>query len=356
MAFNLQPCRSLIPALKDVFPAKMFYTYKCASFMDSLVVQQVLDKLDLRSKYQPGKVDIIDCAPGYGLFSFMLNQELKPRNHILIEDKRRIVKSLTDVIDGLESRGCNTNMKLVTDTAYSWDVYNKIIDEDKLIQPTKQPYDKVHDELLVVANWSDETNESIIAQWIKCCGDRNWLMRYGKVRMILFTPLVTTQKFVALPGFLRRKRTGMKVSMFTDTKVMAITEPRTERHRDFDPRVMVRDQPVLLPKDCGGPNRDFAIIEMMPGKYTNDVIDDIEPYLLYLFWNQKQQLRERLSTMAPGASYLLKLLPDSILDKYPPDLVGEDLIELNKAYLKWPFRPSFEEMAQEAYLTVDDHV
>ena len=37
--------------------------------------------------------------------------------------------------------------------------------------------------------------ESVLAQWIKCCGHRNWLMKYGKVRMVIFAPSVSAMKF-----------------------------------------------------------------------------------------------------------------------------------------------------------------
>ena len=64
-------------------------------------MSKILDKLDLKSKYDGSKLDIVDVNPGYGLFSTMLNYELKPRNHILIENKERCVTSLSSIINKL---------------------------------------------------------------------------------------------------------------------------------------------------------------------------------------------------------------------------------------------------------------
>ena len=55
----------------------------------------------------------MDVNPGYGLFSTMLNYELKPRNHILIENKERCVTSLSSIINKLvEETGHNSNFTL----------------------------------------------------------------------------------------------------------------------------------------------------------------------------------------------------------------------------------------------------
>ena len=62
----------------------------------------------------------------------------------------------------------------------------------------------------------------MLAQWIKCCGHRNWLMKYGKVRMVIFAPSVSAMKFLGEPGFKKRRRTGLKRDLYTDSRLIGV--------------------------------------------------------------------------------------------------------------------------------------
>ena len=72
----------------------------------------------------------------------MLNYELKPRNHILIENKERCVTSLSSIINKLvEETGHNSNFTLYKKDSFIWETYNDLIDKDKLIQPQIKSFD-----------------------------------------------------------------------------------------------------------------------------------------------------------------------------------------------------------------------
>lgn len=341
--FLFKPSRSFIPELKHAFEEKVRFGYGRTHLRNTLACQQIIDKLNLKSNFKPGEFDIVDANPGYGLFSSMLNYELQPRNHILIENKERCCIAWKKIIDHLDSLGYNHNLKLYEKDPYEWQTYTDLIQKDNLINPVKKSFDKLNDELLIIANWSGDKDESTIAQWIGCCGDRNWLMKYGKVKMIIFMPLPTARKFVALAGYKKRKRTGLKVDMFTESKLIAFSDVNIPCGNEFDPRVLVRDQPIPIEKQSSIRNDEFAVVEFSPGKLTSEMISNVDHLLLPIFLGHKT-LRESIPIFAPGAEYMYKFLPDSTLNKTPYELEPKDILLLSEAYEKWPFKPTVEEL------------
>lgn len=330
------------PSLVGMFLHKIPYYYSRTHLCDPDACQSIIDKLDLKNKYNSSKLDIVDINPGYGLFSTMLNYELKPKNHILIENKERCVTSLSSIIDKLiEKTGNNGNFKLYNKDSFIWSTYTDLIENDKLIQPQIKSFDNFHDELLIIANWTGNKEESVIAQWIKCCGHRNWLMKYGKVRMIIFAPSTSAMKFLGEPGFRKRKRTGLKRDLFTDSKLIGILNSEKIPGLGYDPRVLIRDQPVLLEKSSAHKGGDYSIIELSPGKYTTEKIENIDHILLAIYLTNKK-LIDILPTLAPGAMYMAKSLPKEILEKCPYEFTREDILKFSQVYEEWPFKPSIE--------------
>lgn len=340
----LTKARAFNPHLAEMFLNKIPYYYSRAHMADPEACQKILDKLDLKSKYDGSKLDIVDVNPGYGLFSTMLNYELKPRNHILIENKERCVTSLSSIINKLvEETGHNSNFTLYKKDSFIWETYNDLIDKDKLIQPQIKSFDTPHDELLILANWTGNKEESVLAQWIKCCGHRNWLMKYGKVRMVIFAPSVSAMKFLGEPGFKKRRRTGLKRALYTDSRLIGVVNSEKAPGLGYDARVLVRDQPVLLEPSSAHRDEDYSVIEISPGKYTASQIENIEHFLLAIYLTNKK-LVDILPTLAPGAMYMAKDLPEEMLQKSSYEFTCEDIIKLSKAYENWPFKPSVADL------------
>ncbi|KAI5957610.1 MTF1 [Candida theae] len=335
--------RSYNPALKKFFDKLPRFNYGKSQLKNPEACQLLLDKLNLKPQYNSANLDIIDATPGFGLFSSMLNHELRPRNHILIDCHDETIKRWNTQIKTLHSTtGNKENFKFVDRDPFSWATYSNLY-KHELLPPTKQQsYDKMHDELLVVANWTGTKDEAIIAQWIKCCSHRNWLMKFGKVRMILFMPSSTAMKFLSEPGFRKRNRTALRRDLYTDSKLIAIGEESDVLGEGYDPRVLVRDQPMVIDKAAFIRNAAVAIVELSPGKHTSDAIANID-HLLSTFFVTGATLREQLPKIAAGAEYLVKLLPDEILDKKAGEFTTDDILKISHAYEQWPFKPSVEE-------------
>ncbi|KAI5951355.1 MTF1 [Candida jiufengensis] len=335
--------RSFNPLLKDSFFLLPRFTHEKSQLKNAEECQNIINKLNLRDDYNSKKLNIIDVNPGFGLFSSMLNYELKPKNHILLDKHEENYKKWSKKIEHLQTVNQNQeNFKILKHDPFIWDTYDKIFQNGIIEELKPQPYDKLNDELLIVANWTGKGDESIIAQWIGCCGNRNWLMKYGKVRMLLMIPSTTAMKFLSEPGYKKRNRTSLKRDLYTHSKLIAIGDDSDILGKGYDPRVLVRDQPIVLKKNAFLRNSEVAIIEVFPGEYQTDCISNIE-HLLSAMFVSSTKLKDHLPKLAPGAEYLVSLLSDDILEKRASEFTKQDILEFSNAYGQWPFKPSIEE-------------
>ncbi|KAK6465044.1 S-adenosyl-L-methionine-dependent methyltransferase [Scheffersomyces coipomensis] len=342
--------RCVNPHLQKLFlknSSRFQNTFKSITNEESC--QSIIDKLDLRSKYPNSQnLDIVDVFPGYGLLSSMINMELKPRNHVIMEYSKTHVLEWTEKIEHLKEVTSNKeNFVLCQRDGWSWEAYDQMIKEDKIIDPQIKPRDKIHDELLVIGNLSPpKFGEPLIAQWIMCCAFGNWLQKYGRVRMICLVPVATAQKFLAGSGFFKRNKSSVKRELYTNAKLIAVTEPKDvidSKGIGYDPRLIIRDQPVLIKRENTIPaNAEFAVLELEPKLIDAAVVEDHEHVLQQLFISSSRVVREMLTYIAVGAEEdLPAVLPDHILDKQVKELSLEDWQTLFKSYDNWPFKPSY---------------
>lgn len=345
--------RSFNPALQKVFKGILpRFQYGFKHLAHPLSIQKVIDKLDLKSKYPNGsKLDIIDINSSYGLFSAMVNYELKPRKHVIIEAGLENKKLWEDRIELLEETTQNAeNFVLYPHSGYEWSTYQDLITRDKIVSPTIQSRDKIHDELLIIANSSVPSyGESLFAQWIMCCLYRNWLQKYGKVRMVCCIPDLTAMKFFLLQGFSKRNKSAVKLDLFTKSKLIAITsnvDPRAPDGEGYDPRRILQDDPVLVPCEHTIPqNKACAIVEIVPTDYGLKKVDYIDHVIKSLYFHGAHKVAGSLQYLGPAAyEDLSPVLSPEILEKTSRQLTFEEWDSIITAFLNWPFKPTAEEV------------
>jgi transcription factor 1 len=348
--------RSFNPHLVEHFTKtnipKVQYGFR--NIVRPLVCQEILNKLELKRKYPNSQktLDILDVFPGYGLFSTMVNYELKPRNHIVIDNNAIIARIWHDRIEYLKTTtGNKENFRLYKQDGYLWETYDNLIKRDKLLNPRVVPRTQIHDELLVVANLTtSKFGELLLAQWLMCCAYGNWLQKYGRVRILCFASEQTGQKFTSQERFHKRNKTGVKRDTFTDTRIVAITEAENVSEPDgtgYDPTCLVRDQPLVIPKKSLLPSTGaITLLEIEPKNIDLDNINvDLYEYFLRIFmFRRASTVIEALKHVGPGADADLapKLNPD-LLTKTVRDLTVEETLTVFDVFYKWPFRPSYEE-------------
>lgn len=348
--------RSFNPQLAAFFKAavqpKFHYGFKHVNSQEAC--QQVVDRLDLKKKY-PGAVDIVDIFPGHGLLSLMINYEVKPRNHVLVDLGAEVARAWKERISHLEATtGNSENFRLLERSGYTWDTFDTILHELKLILPQTQSRDHVHDELLIVGNVTmPKYGEALLLQWMACTVHRNWLQRYGRVRMVLTTPEVTAQKFLLGPNFYKRNRLLIKRAMYTETRLVAVLEPEEglAAGHDYDPNLLVADQPLVVPKkQISPPGGALAVMEMVPrgpegmdfASLNLDLLEYVVQILMYKLMTQT--VMEGLAQLSPGAEVLAEKLPERIVESSPRSLLTEDFLEIFRVVDAWPFKPSLSDM------------
>lgn len=314
--------------------------------------QKIIDKLDLKAKYPSGaNLDIVDLYAGYGLFSTMVNYELRPRTHVIVENTRNFAPMWKDRIDSLQESTQNAeNFVLYPHDPYDWLTYDHMVNRDNVVSPLFQPRTKVHDELLIIANAASSTfGESLFAQWLMCALYHNWLQKYGNVRMLCFVPEASAMKFTLHPGFPKRNKTAAKLDLYTDTRLVAVTELEDGFPAclsGYDPRRFLKDDPVLFPLDATLPlNKPFALFETVPKDCDSPNIDYYEHVLKNLFFVKRAIVRDAIGMMGPGAADdLIPLIPQHLLDRQVVSLGVEDFQKIIDVFLKWPFKPQREEL------------
>lgn len=343
--------RSFNPLLKGLkfFPSKKS---GLKSFINPESCQAIIDKLDLSAKYPNASksLEVVDIFSGFGMLSTMINQELKPKTHVIMEDSKACIPHYEDIKLLLENDSKRPgNLIHYPQSGYTWENFDDLIKKDKLINPSFQSEDKVHDELLIVANLlSAHYGESLFAQWILCLAHKNWLQKYGRVRMICAVPEQTAQKFLSGPGFIKRNRSCIKRDIFTETKLIAINEIEGDNYMPdgyhYDPNLLVQNQPVVLPLTSIVPMPTrMAIVEVVPKPKTDIDIESLEFVTQILMYRATRPLGEALKYISPGAQEDLSPKLEHLLHKTPRELTAEDYHELITVFDAWPFKPGLEE-------------
>lgn len=314
--------------------------------------QHIIDLLDLRLKYpNPSKVDVVDVFSGYGLLSLMINSDLKPRNHLIIDNTKDNKAVWEDRIRFLNGEG---NFKYYCMDGHSWETYDKLFrpppPEIPVLRPAFQSREKIHDELFVIANLTNlKYGESLLAQWISCCGYQNWIQKYGRVRIVAMIRESTATKFLAGPKFPKRNRAALKRELFCNFKLTAISDTQADSVGMagdlYDPNLLVRDQPLVLPNlsiiPSGG---DVAIVEILPRDVGAMDVHVAEYLAQVLMYRSTHTVEELLTIMAPGAEEdLAQRIPAEVLLKTSRQLTRDDALQIYHAYMAWPFKPPFEE-------------
>lgn len=347
--------RSFNPALSSHFKQfpKAQFQYGFKNISTPLGCQKIIDRLDLKSKYpnSKGNLDIVDVFAGFGLFSTMVNYELQPRNHLVIEHHQENANIWRHRLEFLKRTTGNKERFIFSDLdGYSWQTYDTLIKEQGLINPPFRDRKNVHDELLVLGNLTPLKNgESFFAQWLMCSAFQNWLQKYGRVRMVVFTGDTVAQKFFAGPHFRKRNRTSLKRDLFTESTLIGVPgsagADSSSSSDGFDPRTLVTDQPSPINSASVSPSgAQLCVVEVVPRDTPDIDVNEIDFLTQILLFRQSGCVRDALLILAAGAleDFAPRMTPE-LLNKRFRDLTREDLYFLYNLYHNWAFKPRFEE-------------
>lgn len=171
--------------------SKITQRYGSQYLINPKVFDKIFKKLDF--KEYSSTLKVLDMYPGPCVQSTMFYNKYQPKQYVLMESRSQFVKLIKSEFP------FPSPLERTERDPYHWESFIEIIEKEKLLVPEKQPLTHIHNSFLVVGNVTNRNNESLIMQWFHCIGNRNWLQRFGRVRMLLWVPLSTASKLMAEP-------------------------------------------------------------------------------------------------------------------------------------------------------------
>ncbi|AGO10943.1 AaceriAFR564Wp [[Ashbya] aceris (nom. inval.)] len=303
------------------------FSYGRTIISNPKIFEQAYSRINLQKSYDMSKVQVLELYPGTGMSSYIFHELYKPQLQVLMESK----SAYTKVIDQyLEPLG---NFKLHKHDPYMWESFISLIDEQKILQPEVQSRDHVHDSFLVMGNLTDRRGEQLYMQYLQCMANKNWMQRFGLVRMLFWVPQTTAIKLLSPRDFKARSRCSVITDAITDTRLIATTSSNLSA---FGPGVLEAHDPLLLPED----KTNYALLEVLPLNHNME-LDYWDYCLQRLMVCKSTPLSDNLEVLGHGASEFLKPRLDAeLLKKKPLQLTHQEFTEIASAYALWPFKPS----------------
>ena len=321
-----------IPGIKDISKLKFFYGFKY--LWNPTVYNKIFDKLDLTKTYKhPEELKVLDLYPGVGIQSAIFYNKYCHRQYSLLEKRSSLYKFLNAKFEG-------SPLQILKRDPYDWSTYSNLIDEERIFVPEVQSSDHINDKFLTVANVTGEGSEGLIMQWLSCIGNKNWLYRFGKVKMLLWMPSTTARKLLARPGMHSRSKCSVVREAFTDTKLIAISD--ANELKGFDSQCIEEWDPILFSAAEIWPTKGkpIALVEMDPIDFDFDV-DNWDYVTRHLMILKRTPLNTVMDSLGHGGQQYFnsRITDKDLLKKRPIDLTNDEFIYLTKLFMEWPFKP-----------------
>ncbi|SCU93847.1 LADA_0G05160g1_1 [Lachancea dasiensis] len=329
----------LVKRLPELSKIPHYYGYRY--MLNPAVHNKIFDKLQLHKTYlNPGRLKVLDLYPGPAQHSVIFNNRLKPAQHVLMDARPDFVKHIGALISDEEVN--SSTIELYEGDPYDWDSYTSMIDEHKVLTPSIKGLEAIHDEFLVMANLSGMIGEGLFMQWLACIGNRNWIQRFGRVKLLVWVQESTAVKLLAKPGDQLRSKCSVVTDAFTNTKLIATMEGRSPRDSKFNSDLLAKHEPIFFSaKDVWMPSgKPISLIEVNPNNHHVD-LDNFDYVTKHLLILKSTPLSSALDSLGHGGKeYFRSVIRDEkLLQKCPKDLTVEEFMYCTKLFDLWPFKP-----------------
>lgn len=325
--------RVIQPTLKKSFARRHVQNYD--------LCKAAVDKLGLADYYRGKNTTLIDAYPGAGVWSAALNEAVQPKKHVLLEPVVTLNKYLRPLVPELDS------VTLRSEDPFRWRTFTELADAG-VYTPINYPRDQpgVNPHLLYTANLTSTQGEQLCVQYLNCMLNRNWLQRYGRVRLLLWVRQSTAIKVLGLVGSKQRQRVSVQ-SQACAVSTVAIA-PEDHPIPGFDTLVTCKPSDWFLER--GSISGQVVLLQMDPAPNTIEHVDAFEYVIRSLFVLRQRPLIEALGNLGPGAPQdLAPRLAPEILTKTPADMSMDEIYAVVEAFAKWPFKPDILHDFYEEY-------
>ncbi|PCH43743.1 S-adenosyl-L-methionine-dependent methyltransferase [Wolfiporia cocos MD-104 SS10] len=292
-----------------------------------------------------GKI-IIEAFPGPGALSRALLELPKSqvKKLIILEDNEEFLKWLKPLEEA------DPRVKVVPYSGYEWDTYTFLQDAGLLSDVVSVPWESgLHPQLHFISHLQHTIKgEQLIAQLFRCIPERSWLYKYGRIPMSFVLSDWVWQRISAPPPLARR------------CKLTVIAEAVASFRLTLDPESLLPYDDHFHPPTPKSPSDrrpetrrpGYPLVAMNIIPYEDQIIqignlDKWDYCLRRLFVLKSTSLKRAISSLAPGAITLLKVLTDPNIpphqhvdtNKTIRQLTVADWALILRAFSNWPFAP-----------------
>ncbi|KAG5355106.1 Mitochondrial transcription factor 1 [Yarrowia sp. B02] len=159
------------------------------AFADVPKMEKMLKKSGLQDFYrQSDNLTIVDAYSGYGYFGTALYNSLQPKKMFLMDPSQYSQEPL----EGLQAQDPEAIKFLNTDP-FQWKSFYPVYESIHKEHPKTNP-NEVSRDVLFVANLAYAKGQSLLYQYLLCVVHQNWLQRYGRVRMLVWSSALGAEK------------------------------------------------------------------------------------------------------------------------------------------------------------------
>ncbi|KAI0930327.1 hypothetical protein AcW1_009053 [Taiwanofungus camphoratus] len=293
-----------------------------------------------------GKI-IIEAFPGPGALSRALLELPRStiRKLIILEDHEAYLEHLRP-LEAADSR-----VKVVPLSGFDWDTYTHIEDAGLMEDVESASWESgLHPQLHFISHLQHTIQgEQLIAQLYRCIPDQSWLYKFGRVPMSFILSDWVWNRLSAKPHTRHRCKVSV-IAEATATSELSLPPKSLLPYDDHFHPVTAKSGVSERRPESRRPGHPLVSINIVPHAdqfITKGMLDKWDYCLRRLFVLKSTPLKRAISSLAPGAQTLLKVLtspnlpPEQQLDvnKPPRDLTIADWALIIRAFDNWPFAP-----------------
>ncbi|KAG0671565.1 Mitochondrial transcription factor 1 [Maudiozyma exigua] len=322
---------------KTLSEIKVFYKFRYLSSPE--VLKKIFDRLRLEDTYGDCKdLKVLDLYPGPAQQSLIFNNRYHPKQHLLMDSRPQFTSFW-------KKNFKKSPFQMSTLNPYDWESYLMLIDHQRIFMPEKQARDHINDKFLIMGNLTDKKMEGLLMQWYNCIGQKNWLQRFGRVKMLLWVPTSSAIKLLSPTYSTTRAKCSVVAETFTDSKLIALTQD--DESELFDKKVIDKHNPIWIDYSSTLPLKiskstksPMCLLEIDPSDVQLDK-ENWDYITQQLMIQKRTPLKEALESLGPGASeFFEKEIKDNdFMNRWPQSLSAEEFIYLSDIYYRWPFKP-----------------
>ncbi|KAK7472512.1 hypothetical protein VKT23_000627 [Stygiomarasmius scandens] len=292
---------------------------------------------------EEGKI-IIEAFPGPGQLTRALLKLPKERvaKIIVLEDNPRYLEYLKPLEE------VDPRVKVVPLSGLEWSTYDSVQELGLLSDIETVAWGAgVHPKLQFVSHLPINVyGEQLMSQFLRLVPDRQWLFKFGRVKMNFLLTDYVWQRVTACPN---DKNFRCKLSVIADAAVecKSLYYDELQPFRDHFHPILFRqiavdaDQRKTNHRKAGNPMRAVSVVPREKQIIEPGSLDVWDYCLRRLFVQKATAVGRAIPSLGPGAQSLLAQLEDNVdLKRTIRGLELKDWESVVRVFSEWPFAPS----------------